>query len=92
VRVETGLVFLTDVTIVVKSTDSIVALLISERDKLDRAIGALQGTEESHSPTAQTSVVEGAEPRKKRHVSVAARRRMALGQKKRWAARKAAKK
>jgi hypothetical protein len=70
------------------STDSIVALLISERDKLDRAIKALQGTEKGSSPPA--AVLEGKTPIKKRHVSAAARRRMALGQKKRWADLKAA--
>jgi hypothetical protein len=79
-----------DVTIVVMSTDSIVALLISERDKLDRAIKALQETETSPSPTVSAPVAEGKSAVKKRHVSAAGRRRMALGQKKRWANLKAA--
>jgi hypothetical protein len=74
------------------STDSIVTLLISERDKLDRAIQALQGTEQSRSRTVTGAVAEGKPAIKKRHVSAAARRKMALGQKKRWAALKAAKK
>jgi hypothetical protein len=74
-------------------TNSIVALLIAERDKLDRAIKALQGPEQS--PVAAATKAPAAEasgPSKKRHVSAAARRRMALGQKKRWATLKAAKK
>jgi hypothetical protein len=78
-----------DVTIVVMSTDSIVALLIAERTKLDRAISALQGKENSPTPTVGVPAVEGTSP-KKRHVSAAARRKMALGQKKRWEALKAA--
>ena len=84
--------YLSDVTMVVMSTESIVALLITERDKLDRAIKALQGTEKSPSPPVTAAVIEGKAPSKKRHVSAAARRRMALGQKKRWDALKAAKK
>jgi hypothetical protein len=67
-------------------TDHIVALLITERDKLNRAIEALQGT-----ATIPTSVAEPTAPKKKRHISAATRRKMALGQKKRYAALKAAK-
>ena len=67
-------------------TDHIVALLMAERDKLNRAIEALQGT-----ATIHTSVAEANAPRKKRHISAATRRKMALGQKKRYAALKAAK-
>ena len=63
---------------------SIIALLIAERAKLNQAIAALQdgGTETGNLP-------ENA-PKKKRRVTSAARRKMALGQKKRWAALKAA--
>jgi hypothetical protein len=59
----------------------IVALLIAQRDRLSRAIEALQ------SPAGRldgSAVGEGP----KRHVSAAARRRMSLAQKKRWAAGK----
>jgi hypothetical protein len=73
------------------STDSIISLLVAEREKLDRAIKALQGTEESFS-SADVLIVSRDEPNKKRVVSAAARRRMALGQQKRWAALKAANK
>jgi len=75
-------------------TDHIVALLIAERDKLNAAIEALQGTSKDAPPkkpaAIETSVTAPTSP-KKRHVSAAARKRMAEGQKKRWAAIKAAK-
>jgi hypothetical protein len=69
-------------------TDHIVALLIAERDKLNRAIEALEGTKTSaiHTPVAETTPLK-----KKRHITAATRRKMALGQKKRFAALKAAK-
>ena len=71
-------------------TDHIVALLIAERDKLNRAIEALEGTKtpSTHRPVAEA---EATAPKKKRHISAATRRKMALGQKKRFAALKAAK-
>jgi hypothetical protein len=74
-------------------TDHIVALLIAERDKLNAAIEALQGTAKTAAPKKPAAVdaTAGAAPRKKRHVSAAARKRMAEGQKKRWAAIKSAK-
>jgi hypothetical protein len=69
-------------------TDHIVALLIAERDKLNAAIEALQGTSKTAAPkkTVASETAAAAAPRKKRHVSAAARKRMAEGQKKRWAA------
>jgi hypothetical protein len=70
------------------ATDHIVSLLIAERDKLNRAIEALQG---SHSAPIESPKTAPAEPMKKRHISAASRRKMAVGQKKRWAALKAAK-
>jgi hypothetical protein len=70
-------------------TDHIVALLIAERDKLNRAIEALQGP--SGAPKKPPAIETMSAPPKKRHVSAAARRRMAEGQKKRWAAIKAGK-
>ncbi|HTB11056.1 MAG TPA: hypothetical protein VK752_05785 [Bryobacteraceae bacterium] len=75
-------------------TDHILALLIAERDKLNRAIEALQGSPKrvGRPPKAGAPVVEpnSAAP-KKRHVNAAARRKMAAAQKKRWAAIKGAK-
>jgi hypothetical protein len=75
-------------------TDHIVALLIAERDKLNRAIEALQGSPNrmGRAPKSESPVAEptSAAP-KKRHVSAAARRKMAAAQKKRWAAIKGAK-
>jgi hypothetical protein len=80
-------------------TDHIVSLLIAERDKLNRAIEALQGSAKRRGrPPKSASAVatpttgvpgEAAATVKKRHVSAAARRKMAAAQKKRWAAMKA---
>jgi hypothetical protein len=79
----------------VMPTDHIVALLIAERDKLNDAIEALGGTAKAAAPkkpaAIETSVAAPAAPKKKRTVSAAARKRMAEGQKKRWAAIKGAK-
>ena len=72
-------------------TDHIVALLIAERDKLNAAIEALQGTAAPKKPAAIETSATPPAPAKKRHVSAAARKRMAEGQKKRWAAIKAGK-
>jgi hypothetical protein len=74
-------------------TDHIVALLIAERNKLNAAIEALQGTSKAAAPKkpAASETTVAAAPRKKRHVSAAARKRMAEAQKKRWAAIKSAK-
>jgi len=76
-------------------TDHIVALLVAEKDKLNAAINALQGTSKSAAPrkpaAIDANVAVAANTPKKRTVSVAARRKMALGQKKRWAAIKASK-
>jgi hypothetical protein len=69
-------------------TDHIVALLIAERDKLNAAIDALQGL--AKKPAATATEPTATAP-KKRKVSAAARKRMAEGQKKRWAAIKAGK-
>jgi hypothetical protein len=72
-------------------TDHIVALLIAEREKLNRAIDVLQGpTKRPGRPPKKPPAIETAAP-KKRHVSAAARKRMAEGQKKRWAVIKAGK-
>jgi hypothetical protein len=60
--------------------DHIVALLIAERDTLNRVIEALQGT---RSAPMEAPPAAPAEPKKKRHISAASRRKMALGQKKR---------
>jgi hypothetical protein len=62
-----------------------------ERDKLNVAIEALQGRSAPKKPAAvETNIVAPGSP-KKRHVSAAARRKMAAAQKKRWAAIKGAK-
>jgi hypothetical protein len=70
------------------STDHIVALLIAERERLNDAIAALKGNVKPSSMDAPPLV---SEPKKKRFVSAASRRKMAVAQKKRYAALKAAK-
>ena len=81
-------------TIGLMPTEHILSLLIQERDRLNRAIEALQGPAKrrGRSPKNPTLAVAStsAEP-KKRFVSAASRRKMAAAQKKRWAAIKAAK-
>jgi hypothetical protein len=73
------------------AVEQIVSLLIQERDKLNRAIEALQGAgkHSTAAPTPATQTISAAP--KKRHVSAAARRKMAAAQKRRWAAIKVAK-
>ena len=71
-------------------TDHIVALLIAEREKLNRAIDALQGPKRLGRPLKKAAATETGIAPKKRHVSAAARRKMAAAQKRRWAAIKAA--
>jgi hypothetical protein len=73
------------------STDHIVALLLAERDKLNGAIAALQGTKTPILPAPSAPDMGTSAPKKKRQISAAARRNMALGQQKRYAARNAAK-
>ena len=73
-------------------TDHIIALMIAERDKLISAIEALQGTKTPATPATEALAAEAMPPKKKRQISAAARRNMALGQKKRYAALKAARK
>ena len=76
------------------STDHILALLLNERDKLEAAIAALRGAEKQGDARPQAAIATGpveVTAPKKRHVSAAARLRMAEGQIKRWAAIKAAK-
>jgi hypothetical protein len=74
-------------------TEQILALLKAERDRLNRAIEALQGpTKRIDRPSKnQVPGIELDSTKPKRHVSAAARRKMAAAQKKRWAALKAAK-
>jgi hypothetical protein len=80
------------------ATEHIVQLLIQERDRLNRAIEALQGTVKrrgrppKHLAAVTTPVTESPiseAPKKRKGFSAATRRKMALAQKKRWAAKKA---
>ena len=58
---------------------------------LERAIEALQGRSAPKKPAAVETNVAALGAPKKRHVSAAARKKMAAAQKKRWAAIKGAK-
>ena len=73
-------------------TDQIVTMLIAERDRLTRAIEALQGPAKRRGrpPKAVSEIVSPAAPKKKKF-SATTRRKMAAAQKARWAAIKGAK-
>jgi hypothetical protein len=75
------------------STEQIVAALIQERDRLSRAIEALQGPikRRGRPPRAveMPGIETGEAPRRK--MSAATRRKMKAAQKKRWAAKRAEK-
>jgi hypothetical protein len=67
----------------------ILSLLTAERDKLNRAIEALQGTARRPGRPARTSNTEAAKPpRKKRGMSRAARLAQSKRMKSYWAARR----
>jgi hypothetical protein len=61
-------------------TATIIAELEAERDRLDSAIVALQGR--------RTRTVSGKPDGRRRHLSAAARRRIGVAMKKRWAERR----
>jgi hypothetical protein len=74
------------------ATEHIIMLLIQERDRLTRAIEALQGpTKRMGRPPKAEPGMEGGGAPAKRKLSAAARRNMRAAQKKRWAAKKAEK-
>jgi hypothetical protein len=75
----------------IMGTNHILALLISERDKLDGAIEALQGQTKASGPDRKAVVVPSVEPVSpvKRKLSAAGRSAIAEATKKRWAAIKA---
>lgn len=62
--------------------DRILADLRAERDRIDQAISALEGRGSSHRGRAAGG------PRRRRHMSADARRRISEMMKKRWAERK----
>lgn len=68
-------------------TQSIIAELEAERDRLDAAIAALQRTDRRRAPGRRASHNGRRGPR---HLSAAARRKIALAAKRRWAKAKAA--
>jgi hypothetical protein len=74
--------------------DDILSLLEAERDKLNRAIEALQGPTKRRGRPPKNALltipVTGGDARPKRQFSAAARRKMAAAQRRRWAAAKSA--
>lgn len=78
------------------TTEQILALLIAERDKLNRAIEALQGPLKRRgrppkNPLAETATAPSpAAPRKRRQFSIAQREAAAERMRQRWAAKKKA--
>jgi hypothetical protein len=78
-------------------TDHIVALLIQERDKLNRAIDALQGSQKRRGRPPKTasvsvspSTIPAAPARKKRIITVKQRTAQAKRMRAYWAAKKKA--
>jgi hypothetical protein len=76
-------------------TEHIVQLLIQERDRLSRAIEALQGPVKRRGRPpknlAAVATPSAEAPKKRKPFSAATKRKMALAQKRRWAAIKGAK-
>ncbi len=71
-------------------TEHIIALLVAERDKLNRAIGELQGTKRrGRPPKNPLSTPAHASPKKRRGgMTAAARKAQSLRMKAYWAKRK----
>jgi hypothetical protein len=82
-------------------TDQIVAMLVAERDKLNRAIEALGGTTQKRrgrppgstnkKPDASATEVNSGAPKKRKGLSAAGRKAIADAARKRWALIKAGK-
>ena len=72
-------------------TEHILALLIAERDKLNRALEALQGPIKRRGRPPKNAIGSmpstSTAPAKKRAFTAATRRKMAAAQRKRWANR-----
>jgi hypothetical protein len=71
-------------------TDQIVALLITERERLSRAIEALQGPKRRGRPPKNplmTATTPAAPPRRRKGMSAANRKTQSLRMKKYWAAK-----
>jgi len=66
-------------------TAAIIAELEAERDRLNNAINALQGSTRRR---GRSRIAAGPTNGRKRHLSAAARKRISEAMKKRWAARK----
>ncbi len=69
-------------------TERIIGLLKDERERIDRAIAALESGRSPKRTSAASVTSAGSQPRKRRHMSAEARRRISEAQKKRWAKQK----
>jgi hypothetical protein len=72
----------------VLDTEQIIAVLRSERDRVDQAIAALQGGSGRQRSASATSAGPRRGRRGPRHMSAEARRRISEAQKRRWAAQR----
>ena len=71
-------------------SEHIVGLLIAERDKINQAIEALQGKEKVAAKPMAAPSAPSAAVKNRKTMSAAARRKISLALKKRWATKKAA--
>jgi hypothetical protein len=71
------------------SIEQIVSLLVQERDKLSRAIEALQSPVKRRGRPPKNAGHDAPVPMKRKPFSAATKRKMVLAQKTRWAAKKA---
>jgi hypothetical protein len=71
-------------------TQRIVSELKAERNRLDKAITALDGTNTTGATVSKNATsMDGAQaPRKRHHLTAAGRRRLSMLMKKRWAERR----
>jgi hypothetical protein len=69
-------------------TERIISLLKDERERIDRAIAALEGGRSPKRTSGASVTSGGSQPRKRRHMSAKARKRISEVQKKRWAAQR----
>jgi len=69
-------------------TERIIGLLKEEKERIDRAIAALEGGRSPKRTSAASVFPDGSPRRKRRHMSAEARRRISEAQKKRWVKQK----
>ena len=71
------------------NTQRIISELKAERNRLDKAIAALDGTSTTQVVAKRAISLDGARPpRKRHHLTAAGRKRLSMLMKKRWAEKK----